>query len=318
MVAGAHASDGGGSIRIPASACGLVGLKPSRGRNSFGPALGERWGGLSCEGFITRSVRDSAALLDVVAGPMPGDPYFTPLPPAPFASFVRPGPRRRIGLMTSGPRDTPVHVECAMAARRAAKALEDLGHEVTSSYPEALNEPAGVTAYVGVIAVSTARALDTWAEKLGRPIREDDVEPLTWALSETARSRTATEYLASIETVHAFSRRVATWWEKGFDLLLTPTTAEPPPRLGQFPSTKEDPFQGFLRAAPFGAFTLNFNLTGQPAISLPVHWTPDGLPLGAHLVAPYGREDMLFEVSAELEQALPWRDRHPPLPFGPP
>jgi len=313
MVGAAHASDGGGSIRIPASSCGLVGLKPTRGRSSFGPGLGERWGGFSCEHVVARSVRDVAAMLDVVAGRMPGDPYFAPLPPEPFASFVRPGARRRIGLMTRGPRELAIDPECVQAAEKAARALADLGHTVEPSFPHALDDPSGVTAYVNVVACSTARTLDAMSEKVGRPVTESDVEPLTWALAETARSRSVGEYLASVETAHAFGRQLAAWWEGGFDLLVTPTTGEPPPLIGQFAGTSAEPFKGFLRAAPFGAFTLNFNVSGQPAISVPVHWTAAGLPVGAHLVAPYGREDMLLEVAAELEQALPWAQRRAAL-----
>lgn len=309
----AHASDGGGSIRIPASSCGLVGLKPTRGRNSFGPGAGERWGGFSAEHVVSRSVRDTAALLDIVAGRMPGDPYSAPPPPSSFVSFVRPGPRRRIGLMLGGPRGMDVHPECVAAAERTARALEAEGHTVENAYPEALDDPAGISAYVTIVAASVGFALDAFAEKVGRAIAEDDVEPLTWALAEVGRGHSATRYISALDAVHAFSRRVASWWESGFDLLLTPTTAAPPPRLGEMRSTREEPLAGFMRAAPYGAYTMNFNLTGQPGISLPVHWTGDGLPVGAHLVAPYGREDMLIEVATEVEGLLPWADRRPPV-----
>ncbi len=309
----AHASDGGGSIRIPASHCGLVGLKPTRGRNSFGPGSGERWAGFSAEHVVSRSVRDTAALLDVVSGRMPGDPYAAPPPPAPFATFVRPGARRRIGLMTSAPRATGVHPECVAAGERAAHALEAAGHRVELAYPEALDDPAGVGAYVTIVASCVAHALEVFGNNVGRPVGEEDVEPLTWAMAEAARDYPVTKYIEAVQTVHAFSRRVAAWWEEGFDLLLTPTTAAPPPRLGELRSTREEPFRAFAGAAPFGVYTLNFNLTGQPGISLPVHWTAEGLPIGAHLVAPYGREDMLLEIGSELEQILPWADRRPSL-----
>ncbi len=312
MVAAAHASDGGGSIRIPASTNGLVGLKPTRARSSFGPGVGERWGGFSCEGVVSRSVRDTAAILDVVHGAMPGDPYVAPAPGRPYTGEVGASPGRlRIGLMTVGPRGMAVHPECRAAARAAAQTLEGVGHAVEEAHPSALDDPAPVGAYATVVAASTARALDAWAARVGRPIQPEDVEPLTWGLAELGRGFAAPRYLEAIETTHAFGRRLAAWWGSGFDLLLTPTQAEPPPPLGSFVSTREAPLQPYFRAAPFGAFTLGFNLTGQPAISLPVHWTPDGLPVGAQLVAAYGREDLLLRVAAQLEQERPWSARRP-------
>jgi amidase len=188
-----------------------------------------------------------------------------------------------------------------------------LGHDVEESHPEALDETRSVASYVVVVASSVARALDSWGEKLGRSLGSDDVEPLTWALAEQGRAIAAPRYVEAVEFVHGFGRRVAAWWERGFDLLLTPTTAAPAPRLGELAQSKEQPLAPFLRAAPYGAFTSAFNLTGQPAISVPVHWSDAGLPVGAQLVAAWGREDLLLRVAAQLEQALPWRDRHAPV-----
>jgi amidase len=314
MVPVAHASDGGGSIRIPASLCGLVGLKTTRGRSSFGPGLGERWGGFSVELVVSKSVRDTAAVLDVVQGLMPGDPYSAPPPQRPYAEEVGAPPGRlRIGLLQRGPRGLAVHDDCLAAARVTARALEALGHSVEESHPEALDEPRSVASYVVVVASSVARALDSWGEKLGRILGSDDVEPLTWALAEQGRTIPAPRYVEAIEFVHGFGRRVAAWWERGFDLLLTPTTAAPAPRLGELANSKEQPLAPFLKAAPYGAFTSAFNLTGQPAISLPVHWSESGLPVGAQLVAAWGREDLLLRVAAQLEEALSWRDRHAPV-----
>ena len=316
IVPAAHASDGGGSIRIPASSCGLVGLKPTRGRNSFGPGAGERWNGFSAEFVVTRSVRDAAALLDVTHGPMPGDPYAAAPPAQPFVTALQRPPRRlRIGLMRQAPPDRgfELHPECRAAAERAAQLLEGLGHAVEESHPEALDDIGAVVHFVGIIAANTARILHVTGEKLGRALTPADVEPLTWAVAERGREVPATQLLASLEYVHAFGRRLAAWWSGGFDLLLTPTTGAPPPEIGHLSSTPEEPLRGFMRAAPFGVFTSAFNLSGQPAISLPLHWTADGLPVGAQLVAASGGEDLLLQVAAQLEQAAPWAERCPPL-----
>ncbi len=310
MVPAAHASDGGGSIRIPASHCGLVGLKPTRGRCSFGPGMGERWSGCSSEHVVTRTVRDTAAILDVVHGAMPGDPYSAAPPSRPFFEEVGAEPGRlRIGWMTRGPRGIEVHAESARAAEKAAHALSALGHQIETAYPAALDENATPGTFVTLVATNVARALDGFAAKVGRPVTQDDVEPLTWALAGTAREFPALRYLESIEAMHALGRRLAAWWAEGFDLLLTPTAAAPPPLLGHFECTREAPLQGYFHAAPFGAFTLPFNMSGQPAISLPVHETPEGLPVGVQLVAATGREDLLLRVAAQLEASHPWRER---------
>jgi amidase len=291
-----------------------VGLKPSRGRNSFGPALGERWAGFSAEGFVTRSVRDTAALLDVTAGPESGDPYVAPAPERPYADEVGLDPGRlRIGLMARAPRQGELHADCREAVQRTGRLLEDLGHHVEESHPEALDAPQAVAHYVGIVAASVARALDAWSLKIGREIGEADVEPLTWAMAQAGRGRSAADYLADVEFQHAHARRLAAWWEQGFDLLLTPSCGAPPPRLGSFDAPPDQPLAGYMRAATYGTFTLHFNMSGQPAISLPLHWNQEGLPVGSHLVAPYGREDLLIRIASQLERAEPWAGRLPPL-----
>ncbi len=314
LVPVAHASDGGGSIRIPAAHCGLVGLKPARGRNSFAPALGERWSGCSCEGFVTRSVRDTAALLDVTSGPAPGDPYSAPPPARPFAEEVGADPGRlRIGIMRQAPRNGELHADNLAAVDAAGALLEALGHDVLPSYPEALDDPEAMIHYVRIVASCTARSLDRYGEKIGRTLAADDVEALTWAVAEQGRARSAVDYVACLEAMHRHGRRLAAWWDSGFDLLLTPTTAAPPPPLGQMGPEPGNPAAGYLKAAPYGTFTAQFNLSGQPAISLPLHWNDDGLPIGVQLVAPSAREDLLIRVAAQLEQAEPWAAKLQPL-----
>ena len=316
IVAAAHANDGGGSIRIPASHCGLVGLKPSRARVSLAPDFGDLFGGLVIELALTRSVRDAAGILDVVHGPVAGDPYAAPPPERPYIEEVGAEPGRlRVGLMTTPPgRQFETHPECVRAARDAALALEELGHHVEESYPAEMDAPDLVANFIVRWTAAQDYSLKYWGAVIGREIGPDDVEPCTWALAEQGRSQTGGDLLLAIDAAQRSSRRLAAWWaQDGFDLLLTPTCAEPPPRLGEFESRPENPLAPLLRAIPFGTFTAGFNTTGQPAISLPLHWTPDGLPVGVQLVAPYGREDMLVKVASQLEQAAPWRDRVPPV-----
>ncbi|HUI02796.1 MAG TPA: amidase family protein [Acidimicrobiales bacterium] len=316
MVSVAHANDGGGSIRIPASACGLVGLKPSRARVSLGPDWGDIMGGLVCELAVTRTVRDSAAVLDAVHGPAPGDPYAVPPPRRPYADEVGADPGRlRIGLQTAAfGGSVQTHPECVAAAVGAARTLEALGHHVEAAHVEALDSPGFIDAFLVVWAAGMAHDIDHyWPALLGRALGPEDVEPLSWALADLGRAANAADYLKAQRALQVTARDVAQWYEGGFDLLLTPTLAEPPPVLGEFDSPPENPGHGLLRAAALVPFTPVFNATGQPAVSLPLHHSAAGLPIGVQLVAPYGREDVLIQVAAQLEEAAPWHERRPPV-----
>jgi amidase len=321
MVSLAHANDGGGSIRIPASYCGLFGLKPSRQRISAGPLIGDLMSGLTAELAVTRSVRDVARLLDAVGGPAPGDPYVAPAPRRPYVEELdaEPGPLR-IGYAEQPPvPGMESHADCVAAVRTARDLLVELGHEMVESSPideatvRALDlEQTFMTRW----AAGQAATLDQISGLLGRAVTAADVEPLTWALAEIGRQRSAGRYLRDVGLHQTVARAIAAWHESGFDLLLTPTQAEPPPPLGTYDDSGPDPLVAFRRAIPAGAFTALFNATGQPAASLPLHTNDAGLPIGVQLVAPLGREDLLIATAAQLERARPWAGRTPAVWAG--
>jgi amidase len=315
MVPVAHGNDGGGSIRIPSSACGLVGLKPSRGRIPLGDDFGDVMTGLTNDHVLTRSVRDTAAVLDAVAGLEPGDPYAAPAPARPFSAEVGADPGRLcIGIRTAPPgRECPLDPVCEEAAEAAGRLLESLGHAVEPVDLPFLDADDLIQHFLVRWSAGTAWGLDYWERKTGRTCRAEDVEPCTWALAEMGRSHTGGEYLASVERHQRLGIEIARWHETGFDLLLTPTMAVPPPPLGSFEHPPDEPLLPIAVATPMAIFTSGLNVTGQPAISLPVHWSDDGLPIGVQLAAPYGREDVLLRVAAQLEEAQPWADRRPPV-----
>jgi amidase len=315
MVSIAHANDGGGSIRIPASNCGLVGLKPSRQRTSEGPLVGDFMSGLTAELCVSRSVRDTAALLEAVHGPAPGDPYVAPPPLRPYTAEVGADPGRlRIALWTGTILEQDADPEVVAAARNAAKTLEGLGHTVEEPEMSALESIPIIEPFLIRWAAGQAQALDQLGVVGGAPIGREDVEPLTWALAELGRKHSAGEYLEAVGQHQIMSRLLAGLHESGFDLLLTPTMGEPPPPLGSFDDSGPDPMAAFERAFMSGCFTAAFNATGQPAISLPLHQTDTGLPVGVQFVAPLGREDVLLRIASQLEQAVPWADRVPSPP----
>jgi amidase len=309
----AHANDGGGSIRIPASECGLVGLKPTRQRISEGPLIGDNMSGLTVELVVSKSVRDTAAILDAVHGPAPGDPYVAPPPSRPYVEELEADPKGlRVGLITqafTGDEVEPVVVE---AAENAARALEGLGHSVDAPQLPEFGGEAVAQSFTARWAAGQAQGLTALGMAAGREITRDDVEPLTWALAEIGRNTTAEQYLLAVSQHQIISRGVAAIYD-GFDLLLTPTLGEPPPPLGTFDDSGPEPLRAIQRASKTAAFTAVFNITGQPAISLPLHQTEDGLPVGVQLIAPFGREDVLIAIAAQLERVQPWADRRPSL-----
>ncbi|MEA2487478.1 MAG: amidase [Actinomycetota bacterium] len=311
MVAAGTAGDGGGSIRVPASECGLVGLKPTRGRVSLGPDQGEAWHGFVVRGALTRSVRDCAGLLDAMSGAMPGDPYSAPPFARPLVDEVGADPGSlKIGLRTSAfGNATPTDPSCAAAAEGTAKLLEELGHRVEEASPAELDDQVLPAHIVAVIATWTRYELDFWSAKTGKRITEADVEPGTWSFAEMAASITGPQYVNAIESIHLAARRGATWWND-FDLLLTPTIPEPPPPHGEWVPTEDNPLRGLMKSSAIVNLVAPFNVTGQPAISVPstIH---DGLPIGVQLVAAYGREDLLIRIASQIETARPWAQETP-------
>ncbi len=302
----AHANDGGGSIRIPASCCGLVGLKPSRGRVPMGPVVSDVMHGGAVELAVTRTVADTAAILDVVSGPDAGAWYNAPSPERPFLEEVGAPPGRlRIAFSTRAPSGAVVAPACVEAVGRTARLLEELGHDVfegDAEYPE----PAEVLPAFLVVWNTGSAYWDVqdW----------DAIEPLNAALRSQARAMDSISYVEGILALQAHSRRIVASWGRDFDMLLTPTIATEPPRIGAlFEGTEADPVLPLLKAGDMAAFTPLFNVTGQPAISLPLHWSEAGLPVGIQLVGrPWGEAELL-RVAAQLEEAAPWRERRPPL-----
>jgi amidase len=305
MVPVAHATDGSGSIRIPAACCGVVGLKPTQGRISAGPSGDESGPGVGL--CISRTIRDTAAMLDAVWGPGVGDTVIAPSPGRPYVRELSAdaGPLR-IGVLDRYPTGDPVHPDCAAAVHEAGRLLEAIGHRIETGYPAALAD-SGIGRHIGLVASShLGLALDQLADSLGRDVTAADVEEATWARARKGGQATALDHARALSACTGFRRAVHQWWADGYDLLLTPATGEPPAPLGALAG---DPAGQFA----YTAFTRAFNITGQPAISLPLSWNSAGLPVGVQLVAAYGREDLLINVAAQVEQARPWTSRKPPL-----
>ena len=312
-VAVGHANDGGGSIRIPASECGLVGLKPSKGRVSLGPALGESWIGGVVEGCVTRSVRDTARVMDVLSGYEAGDPNTPPLPMRPYASEVGADTGRlRIGLLSGallpGGMDHPEARESVVAAGRL---LESLGHHVEVAHPSALDDAAFGDMFLAIVIAHIANDVAALEKQFGVSLTTDDIEPGNHLMAQFGNATNVVTYLSAVTWVQTWTREVVSWWmprdgKQGFDVLVTPTLAGPPPKIGALSGDDSTD-----RIREIMQYTAQFNMTGQPAISLPLHTSTDGLPMGVQFVgAPY-REDVLIRLAAQLESAAPWSARRP-------
>jgi amidase/6-aminohexanoate-cyclic-dimer hydrolase len=305
----AHASDGGGSIRVPASCCGVFGFKPTRSRVPLGPSSFEGWNGCTHHHAITISVRDSAALLDASGGAELGAPFFSPRPERTFLSEVTVEPGRlRIALLATAPTPTPIDAECAKAAIEVAKLCENLGHHVEQArWPaevESMRE-----AFTTVVQVSVARKLEEGAMLLERPLQQSDVEAITWALMRAGLNIPAVAYSRAIQTLHQIGFAFARFLRQ-YDVILCPTLAKPPIPLGILDLSHEPKawLKDFMDFCPFTSFA---NVTGQPSMSVPLHWTPEGLPVGTMFTGRFGEDTTLFRLAGQLERAQPWAMRRP-------
>jgi len=307
----AHASDGGGSIRIPASASGVFGIKPTRARNPVGPDRGEGWGGFSVGHVVSLSVRDSAVMMDAIQGPEPSSPYVAPPPERPFAQEVGRDPGKlRIAFTDKSPFGDAIDPEIGAAVRETAQLLAGLGHRLEQSAPPLAADPAAVmTTIVGGNTALTVRLIE---QRLGRAVTEDDLERLTLATAHNAKNTSSTDYVAAQLAAFQIARGLATFFET-CDVFLCPTLCSPPLRIGELNTMSSD----LSHVAPilrrYMPATSMFNMSGQPAMSVPLAWNKAGLPLGMMFSAKFGDEGTLFRLAGQLEQVRPWRDRRPPV-----
>jgi amidase/6-aminohexanoate-cyclic-dimer hydrolase len=314
IVPAAHGSDGGGSVRIPASSCGLFGVKPTRARLPDGPYYGEGWAGMAIDGFLTRSVRDTAILLDGTQGADLGAPYWAPPLQGTFLQAIDRAPRRlRVALCESTLTGAPVHPDCRRAVLEAATLLEDLGHVVEPALPRQADTAGMMRAWTDIVACGAALSVRRAVTARGRPLEDGEVEGVTRGAMAHAATVSGDRYLECVNAVHAYGRAMADFMVD-HDILLTPTLAEPPARVGRFSHATED-YLAF-RTGPEGVFayspfTAAFNASGQPAASVPLHWSAEGLPIGIHLAARFGEDELLLSLCAELERACPWFHRRP-------
>lgn len=307
----AHGNDGGGSIRIPAACCGVYGLKPSRGLLPMGPARGEGWGGLATDGVLSRTVRDTAAALDAVAGSEPGAPYAAPARPDSFLAQLSATPRPlRIAVWREAWNDIAVDREPAAALEHTVALCRALGHTVVDGAVPAIDYTAFIQSVIDVMAANIKASSDVRLAVLGRALRDDDLEPAMLDGYELGARMGAGAYIAAIQNFHAIGRAFARAME-GFDMVLTPALTSLPVPLGQL-SMRGPSFADFRRqVARYTPFLAVVNAAGLPAACLPLQWTEAGLPVACQLIANFGREDQLLQLSAQLEDAAPWAARRP-------
>ena len=314
ITAFAHGSDGGGSVRIPASSCGLFGFKPTRARLPDGPYAGEGWAGMAIDGFLTRSVRDTAVMLDACAGADLGAPYWAPPLEKGHAQAISRPPRcLRIGICDTTLTGEPIHPEVADAVRNAGTLLESLGHHVEPMLPTA-DVHTMMRAWTDIVAVGSALGIRSALK--GRSLIPDLVEGVGRGACAHAETLHPTRYLEAVGEIHAFGRQMAGFFDAGPDILLSATLAEPPARVGRFGHDTTDYVgyrmgpEGIFRYSPFCAV---FNASGQPAASLPLGWSSEGLPVGIHLAAAFGQDETLIALCAEVERAAPWGAKRSPM-----
>lgn len=306
----AQGTDAGGSLRLPSTHCGVFGFKSSRGRVSAGPDEGDAQSAHNVYGVITRSVRDSAAVLDAISGEQSGDPVVAPPPSRPFrdAAAADPGSLRIGVMLVDEVNGYPVDPRVNAVVRGTADLLAGLGHRVEESYPEAMTDPDYLGHWMELLSPGVVVLLDHLAELAGRPLRRDEAEEIAWFWYERGKQVSAADYIRHELWRDDYRRRMASWWTGGFDLLLSPVVPNPPPPLGHFAGE-----EGLQRSIDILCFTPQFNTTGQPAMSVPAGFTDDGLPIGAQFVAAYGKEELLFALAGQLEAAQPWAGRRPPV-----
>lgn len=308
----AHANDGGGSIRIPASCCGLVGLKPTRGRTSLGPTQGEGWGGLEVEHIVSRSVRDTAAMLDATAGAEPGDPYWAPPPPKSYLATSRKAPKKlRIAVVHNAPDGMSPHADCLAAVDHAANLCRSLKHKVEMLDPPKAWADATAPWFV-LYATSLVAQVDAICEATGATPNANTLEGFTLGLYEMGKSMTAAQYQRAMDALHAAGRAAAEWQDK-YDVVLTATLGQPPLLLGATDTSSSDLTNIVPVLTAFVPFTGAQNSTGQPAMNLPLHWNGDGLPIGVQFIGRFGDEATLLQLAAQLEKAAPWKDKRPQI-----
>jgi amidase len=309
----AHGSDGGGSIRIPASCCGLFGLKPTRARTPSGPLVGEGWGGLSVHHILSRSVRDSAAMLDATQGPADGDPYQVQRPERPYLEEVSAPPGHlKIALQRRPLSGAAVDPECESALEDAARLMESLGHSVEEAQPAGDWDELSHAMWV-LVAANVSLSLKRRASEVGRPVSADDVDRVTWSAVEFSSTLEVEAYPAALASLHRQGRRMAAFHE-AYDLVMSPTLAKPPPPLGALRTNNPDLAAYRRELVAFMPFTQLFNMTGQPSMTVPLYWSAANVPIGVMFSAPFGGEATLFRIAGQLETARPWFHRVPSLP----